>query len=437
MIYKINVFLLVGVTLITGRYLAQSIDAEYQVGTWQGFKSAAVSFTFDDGTPKQFSVAVPMFNEFNFQLTLFTVTNWSSANWTLFKSAANDGHEVASHTLSHPHLGALTNDQQTSEIKNSQDQIDTKISGQKCLTIAYPYCETGDLSITKKYYIAGRICSGSIERKSPTDMFNISSVVCGTQGSVKTIQDFNTKANSAVNSKGWVVFLLHGVNDDGGYSPVTGDVLRGALTYLDTNKTKFWVTSFGNVAKYIYERNCVSINELSKAEDKIILSVTDTLDNGIFNYPLSVRRVLPSDWISPEVTINGKIIESEIVEVSSIKYISFDVIPDEGEITISKSSSTGLNYELSPQNLKSELFQNFPNPFNPVTNINYLVENNSHVTLNIYDVLGREVETLVDKRLTPGRYTVQFDGSNLPGGLYFCNLKTDDYISTKKIIFLK
>ncbi len=437
MILKINILLLLGVMLFSNSNLAQTIDADYQVGNWRGFKSAAVSFTFDDGTPKQFSVAVPMFNEFNFQLTLFTVTNWSSANWTLLQSAANDGHEVASHTLSHPHLGALTIDQQTSEIKNSQDQIDAKINVQKCLTIAYPYCETGDLSITKKYYIAGRICSGSIERKTPSDMFNISSVVCGTQGSVKTVQDFNNKANSAASTKGWVVFLLHGVDDDGGYSPVTSEILRGALAYLDTNKTKFWVTSFGNVAKYIYERNCISIKEISKAEDKIILSVTDTLDNEIFNYPVSVRRILPPGWISPEVSVEGKILESEVLEVSSVKYVSFDVVPDEGEITISNSNSTGLNNEAFPKKMNSELSQNFPNPFNPVTNINYQVSKSSNVTLNIYDVLGREIETLVDKRLNPGRYTVQFDGADHPGGLYFCSLRTDDYISIKKIIFLK
>jgi len=436
---KFNIFfpLIISEILFCVSNTAQTIDPNYEVGTWQGFRDAAISYTFDDGTAKQFSVAIPMFNEYGFKLTMFTVINWSTGNWTSLQSAANQGHEIASHTLTHPHLGALTKDQQTTEVKNSRDQINSKIIGQKCLTIAYPYCETGDLSVTKQYYIAGRICSGYIERKSPTDFFNISSIVCGTQGNVKTIQDFNSKANSASNSKGWVVYLLHGIDNDGGYSPVTTEVLRGSLAYLDSNKTKFWVSSFGNVACYIKERNSISVKELSNSEGIITFSVTDTLDNEIYNYPITLRRILPDGWLSPEISQNGKAIESQIVEANSKKYIMFNVVPDEGDITFSKDNSTGFNYNETIKPLSPELFQNYPNPFNPVTTIEYEIAENSLATLNIYDVLGREVKRLVNDELSPGKYSTQFDGSNLPGGLYLCNLKAGLYSDTKKIIYLK
>ncbi len=54
---------------------AQTVDPPYEVGTWQGFRKVAISFTFDDGSPNQFTKVIPMFNEFNFKLTLFTVTS--------------------------------------------------------------------------------------------------------------------------------------------------------------------------------------------------------------------------------------------------------------------------------------------------------------------------------------------------------------------------
>jgi dienelactone hydrolase len=83
------------------------------------------------------------------------------------------------------------------------------------------------------------------------------------------------------------------------------------------------------------------------------------------------------------------------------------------------------------------LFQNFPNPFNPKTVIVYQLTVGSDVTLAVYDLLGREVEVLVNERQTPGQYTVSFDGSKLVSGIYFYRLTTDSFILTRKMIVLK
>lgn len=73
-----------------------------------------------------------------------------------------------------------------------------------------------------------------------------------------------------------------------------------------------------------------------------------------------------------------------------------------------------------PSAFKQE--QNYPNPFNPTTVIRYAIPNDGNVTLRIYDVLGREVETLVNGVQKAGRYEVTFDGSRLASGVYFCKL---------------
>ena len=328
---------------------SQKIDSAYEVGTWQGFRSAAVSYTFDDGTSNQFAIAIPMFNEFGFKATFFTVIDWSSVNWSALQDAADSGHEVASHTLSHPHLGTLTDEQQTAEEENSQEQINSHIKGQKCLTLAYPYCETGNLNICKKYYIAARICSGVIVPKTPSDFYNISSIICGELGSIKTAQDFNNKVNSAISTKGWVVYLIHGIDNDGGYSPTTNENLRGSLEYLDSNRDKFWVATFVNVVCYIKERNNVSVKETTVNDSTFTCQVTDTLDNEIYNYPVTIRRELPDNWLSADISQNGKTINSQVVEVNSKKYMMFNVVPDSGDIQIVKSTVTGirLNKELN------------------------------------------------------------------------------------------
>ena len=88
-----------------------------------------------------------------------------------------------------------------------------------------------------------------------------------------------------------------------------------------------------------------------------------------------------------------------------------------------------------PENFK--LFQNYPNPFNPTTKINYQVPQTAFVTLKVYDLLGREVATLVNEEKSAGSYEVEFDGSNLSSGIYFYKLQTENYSSVKKMILLK
>jgi len=108
-----------------------------------------------------------------------------------------------------------------------------------------------------------------------------------------------------------------------------------------------------------------------------------------------------------------------------------------GKITdIEEIELTVSNYSLS---------QNYPNPFNPSTTIKYTIPNvvdakfasTTNVTLKIYDILGREVRTLVNKEQKPGNYEVKFDASNLSSGLYFYRITSGSFIKTMKMILLK
>ena len=84
-----------------------------------------------------------------------------------------------------------------------------------------------------------------------------------------------------------------------------------------------------------------------------------------------------------------------------------------------------------------ELFQNYPNPFNPKTKIKYSIWKVSYVTLKIYDLLGREVQTIVNGDKFPGTYEATFDGSNLSSGVYFYKLQAGGFAQTKKFILSK
>ena len=86
---------------------------------------------------------------------------------------------------------------------------------------------------------------------------------------------------------------------------------------------------------------------------------------------------------------------------------------------------------------KFELFQNYPNPFNPTTTIRYSIPNAEHVTLKVYDELGKEVSTLVDEKKVNGSYSVKFNGLGLASGIYYYRITGGDFRDVKKMMLLK
>jgi hypothetical protein len=86
---------------------------------------------------------------------------------------------------------------------------------------------------------------------------------------------------------------------------------------------------------------------------------------------------------------------------------------------------------------KYTLYQNYPNPFNPTTKIIYQLPENSNVRLEVYDILGNRVATLVNGFEIAGRHEVEFDGSKMASGIYIYQIKTSKYIAIKKMILMK
>lgn len=135
----------------------------------------------------------------------------------------------------------------------------------------------------------------------------------------------------------------------------------------------------------------------------------------------------------PQVLDFTQSIERVNFSIPSLKYWNMIVIefdPDPSDINEND------NCEINPE---FKLHQNFPNPFNPGTQISYQVTSFTHISLKIYDVLGREVATLIDEYKQPGTYTYQLSVSDyqLTSGVYFYRLKSGDFMQTKKMMVIK
>lgn len=92
--------------------------------------------------------------------------------------------------------------------------------------------------------------------------------------------------------------------------------------------------------------------------------------------------------------------------------------------------------------LKFNLFQNYPNPFNPITQINFNLPKESHVKLEIYNLIGQKVATIVDRQLLAGKHHVEWNGANsrgkfVPSGIYFYRIQVGEFEEVKKMVILK
>jgi hypothetical protein len=108
-----------------------------------------------------------------------------------------------------------------------------------------------------------------------------------------------------------------------------------------------------------------------------------------------------------------------------------------GGVYIFTDTLVGVNKKGSSVPAEFVLYQNYPNPFNPATHVRFEIPDLRFVSLKVYNVLGREIATLVNQELKPGTYEVEWDAANFPTGVYFCKLTIEDFIETKKMILNK
>lgn len=321
---------------VAGSAYAQTVE----IGTWAGFRTGAASFTFDDAAPSHVTSVGPMFNKYGYKATFNVVTNWVS-DWSGFQSLATNGHEIASHSISHPEN---MSGEEASSKKLINDNIQQKYG---CITLAYPNCNVPNESAVLQNYVVGRICNGSWQGMSdvmgndgPSNWAKASALMTGDEGSVKSSSDFIGQMQSVSQKGGWVSFLTHGLqgknNGRATYSPTDSSAMDAALQWAKQNDS-IWVAPMGYVAMYIKERKA-SKATASTSGNTITIQLTHSIADGIskYNYPLSLRVQNSNNWTSVSGTQGGKAITVSIKD----DYIYFDAVPNGGDIVISSGGSS-------------------------------------------------------------------------------------------------
>lgn len=170
---------------------------------------------------------------------------------------------------------------------------------------------------------------------------------------------------------------------------------------------------------------------------KKILGTTDYLfpsgNNGSDTFYFARKSFL--DSMAIQLGLTG---DSVRVSFRAIVYNGQDSLSSQNSITLTiRRTTVGIQTlnELIP--IEFKLHNNYPNPFNPVTKINFDIPNSGKITLKVFDINGREVTTLLNEFKPAGFYSADFDGSNLSSGVYFYSLETENFVDTKKLVLLK
>ena len=312
-----------------------------EIATWAGFRTAAASFTFDDGAPSHVSDGAPVFDKYGYKGTFNLVYNWNP-NWSGFQKMADNGHEIASHSNSH---GNNMSGEEASSKTNIQGKIN-QAGG--ITTVAYPNCNVPNQNAVNQNYIAGRICNGSWQgvpdimgKDGPSDWTKVPALMTGSEGSVKSTSDFTGQMQKAISQNGWVLFLTHGFqgksNGSATYSPTDLSAIDGALSWAKQNDSKIWVTTMRNAAMCVKERKAAKITAGASSATSMTFTLTHNIADNVskYDYPLSIRVKNASGWTKVSAMQGSKALEASIKD----GYIYFDAVPNGGDIVLSSDGA--------------------------------------------------------------------------------------------------
>ncbi len=355
---------------------ASDIYGNVSVKKWADGKSSAFSFTFDDSYMSQYTYALPILNQYGFKGTFFVIAgavtdgppqDWRYGYWWQFREMAAEGHEIGAHTITHPDLTTLsvgdinTPNTLTYELYQSKKVIEDEIPGYKCISLAYPYCSYNSTveNITAKYFEAARTCGDYIV---PSDISGIKWYEINSEEPVfdmprNTVADdqdefqkyIDNVQNKSIDRSGWSVFFAHEVvpmsqiaagDDTTMWYPVSTEWLTQLCEWAKSKSDsgQLWVATFGNVVRYIKERENFNYNIVSLDSNQVEISTSTGLDSSIYNYPVTVDISVPGGWKYADIQQGASHTTAIPLTDSTGSFVRVNIIPGKENIIISRGA---------------------------------------------------------------------------------------------------
>ncbi len=351
------------VLAVSARVRADVGDAH--VATWRHNAQAAYTLTYDDNMPDQLNYIAPALGERGLRGTFFVNPALASFHrlGSGYAQLALDGHELGSHTLTHQSV--IVNDpawptscmESLEELEEdcieSKALLDALVPGAKTVSFCYPYGreDADSRGVVANYFLSARAVhtytnypSGHYQPNpaTPPDMFSLGCFLTSGTGNagVPSFRHYATAASTfaayisdTLAAGGWAIEYRHnlwGENQAAYWEHLDELQILGEQGIL-------WNAPQGEVAKYIYSRDATDITLIAATAESLALAVDDSLDDEIYDIPVTVNVRIPADWAETELTIfhGHRPLEGRTYWESDAAFVAFDVLADGARITIS------------------------------------------------------------------------------------------------------
>jgi peptidoglycan/xylan/chitin deacetylase (PgdA/CDA1 family) len=262
-----------------------------RLGNFQGDRAAALSYTFDDGTHDQL-VAVPMMKAHGFHGTFLVIasrvpdteaqvvslnlgTHWGSISWEKLRELQAEGHEMSSHSWSHPQMPSLSDADMHNEVQKADQLIAEKL-GAPPLTFCYPYNSFRDRerAVVLEHHVYDR-----------TTCF-------GFGGPTFTSDAANEWVDGLIHDKQWGIAMIHNINETDPNVTNT-HVLEEQMDYVKSRAADVWVDTLLDVALYTKERAAAKLTVTMTGPNQADVLLACSLPETLYHFPLTVVVPLP------------------------------------------------------------------------------------------------------------------------------------------------
>jgi peptidoglycan/xylan/chitin deacetylase (PgdA/CDA1 family) len=322
-----------------------------KICNWDNDKKAAVVLTFDDWSSAHYHLVTPELKSRNINATFFIPTN-AVSDWSQLQTEVSDGNEIANHSKSHPDLTKVTAAEKMDEIRGAKTLIDQNVTGRTTTTYAYPYGNFNS-EIIDSLINSGHIASRGVWPSSMNYTYDFATknadyynILTYGMNENATIDDFYTQIKNVMNGGGLLTYLFHCIVNTTypasscGTAAIELEVFKKHIDTLVFEKNNVWITTFEKAIKYHREKKSASLSEIQAPNGvQWVLNLTDTLNNNIFNLPLTIKLKMNG------VDYNQVLQNGNPVTIDNIKNdtITFHAVPDGGQIILKASTGTYLN----------------------------------------------------------------------------------------------
>ena len=302
-------------------------DCGIHVARFKADREAAISFTVDDGREDAATVGVPIFDRYGFHASFFLIVGGIpdvagksrvfSIPWSRWLEISRSGHEIGNHTMNH-RISQDSDEQARKDIDDAWQLIADKI-GVAPVSFVYPGNHRDDR--VRKFVYAHHAVAREFE------------TLYGKNNGVDfTVEKANSLVDKALADKAWMVPMLHGIVEDNVKAPfpIKPEVLEGNLKYLQTLRARIWIDTFGNIGRYVKERDAATLNA-KREGNHAVFTLTTGLDASLFSVPLTVvidHAKASSALAQREGTA------APLPTVIEADRILVDVVPGTGSVTV-------------------------------------------------------------------------------------------------------